>query len=251
MFYSKKLKRFGKIKHCFFSRNGGVSKGIYKSLNCGKGSKDIKSNIENNLKLVSQKMKINSKKFLLMYQTHSKKAIIIDKKNNNLKKFNSDAMITKLKGYTLGVVTADCVPIILYDNKNQIIGCIHAGWKGASTGIIENTVKKFKKIGSNNQIFAAIGPCIGKESYEVKIDFYKKFTKNSKKNKIYFKKKGNHKKFFDLRKYVGDKLKKLGVKIDNVNRDTFKERKNFFSYRRSLILKDKDYGRCISVITLI
>jgi len=250
MFYSKKFKKFNNIKHCFFSRKRGFSKGIYQSLNCGKGSKDNKKNVFRNLSLVSKKMKINQKKLSLMYQTHSNKVIIINKKNKNSKKFNSDALITKMKGFALGVVTADCVPIILYDIRNQIIGCIHAGWKGASSGIIENTVKKFKKLNSKNKIFASIGPCIGEKSYEVDINFYKKFILKSKKNVVYFSKKNKDKKLFNLRKYVNDKLIKLNVKVDHVNHDTFKEKNRFFSYRRSQKLGENDYGRCISVISL-
>ena len=251
MFYSKKFKKFNNIKHCFFSRRGGFSKGIYQSLNCGKGSRDKEKNIYKNLSLVSKKMKINQKRLLLMYQTHSNKVIIVNKKNKNSKKFNSDALITKMKGVTLGVVTADCVPIILYDIKNQIIGCIHAGWKGASSGIIENTIKKFKKLNTNNKIFASVGPCIGKKSYEVDIDFYKKFISKSKKNVVYFAKKNKKKKLFDLRKYVNDKLIRVNVKVNHVKHDTFKEKNRFFSYRRSQKLHEKDYGRCISVISLI
>ena len=250
MFYSKKFKKFPNIKHCFFSRRGGFSKGIYRSLNCGKGSKDNKKNVNRNLSLVSKKMKIHQKKLYLMYQTHSNKVIMINKKNQNSKRFNSDALITKLRGVALGVVTADCVPIILYDIKNQIIGCIHAGWKGASSGIIENTIKKFKKLNSNNKIFASVGPCIGKKSYEVDINFYKEFISKSKKNAVYFVKKNNNKKLFNLRKYVNDKLVRLKVKVDHVNHDTFKERSRFFSYRRSQKLGDNDYGRSISVISL-
>ena len=251
MFYSKKFKKFNNIKHCFFSRRGGFSKGIYQSLNCGKGSRDNKKNIYRNLSLVSKKMKINEKKLSLMYQTHSNKVIIINKKNKNSKKFNSDALITKIKDVALGVVTADYVPIILYDIKNQSIGCIHAGWKGAFTGIIENTIKKFKKLNSKNKIFASIGPCIGQKSYEVDEEFYKRFILRSKKNRVYFLKKNKLKKLFNLRKYVHDKLKKLNVKIDHINHDTFKENSKFFSYRRSRLLQHKDYGRCISVISLI
>ena len=250
MFYSKKFKKFKNIKHCFFSRKGGFSKGIYQSLNCGKGSKDKKKNVYKNLSLVSNKMKISLNRLYLMHQTHSNKVLIINKRNKDLKKFKSDALITKLKGVALGVVTADCVPIILYDVKNQIIACIHAGWKGASSGIIENTFKKFKKINSKNKIFASIGPCIGKKSYEVDIDFYKKFIFKSKKNKKYFLKKNDNKKLFNLRKYVNDKLAKLNVKVDHVNFDTFRQKSRFFSYRRSQKLKEKDYGRCISVISL-
>ena len=195
-------------------------------------------------------MKINQERLALMRQTHSNKVIIINKKNKDSKKFNSDALITKMEGVALGVVTADCVPIILYDIKNKIIGCIHAGWKGASSGIIENTVKKFKKLNSKNKIFASIGPCIGEKSYEVDIDFYKKFILKSKKNVVYFSKKNKDKKLFNLRKYVNDKLIKLNVKVDHVNHDTFKEKNRFFSYRRSQKLGENDYGRCISVISL-
>ena len=251
MFYSKKFKKFKNVNHCFFSRKGGFSKGIYYGLNCGKGSRDNKKTINKNLYLVSKKMKLNQNKLLLMRQTHSNKVIIINKKNKKSKKFISDALVTKMKDFGLGVVTADCVPIILYDIKNQIIGCIHAGWKGASAGIIENTIKKFKKLNSNNKIIASIGPCIGKKSYEVDLNFYKKFILKSKKNTIYFSKKNMNKRLFNLRKYVNDKLIKLNVKVDHVNHDTFRENNRFFSYRRSQKLNEKDYGRCISVISLV
>ena len=251
MFYSKNLKKIKQIKHCFFSRKGGFSKGIYKGLNCGKGSKDNKANVKRNLKFVSKKINVKLDNLKLMYQTHSNKVIVINKNNKKLKNFYSDAIITSIKGYALGVVTADCVPIILYDNKNQSIGCIHAGWKGAFSGIIEKTIKKFKKLNSKNKILASIGPCIGQKSYEVDINFYKKFILRSKRNKIYFLKKNNKKQLFNLRKYVNDKLIRLNVKVDHVNHDTFKEKRNFFSYRRSQKLQEKDYGRCISVISLV
>ena len=251
MFYSKNLKKIKQIKHCFFSRKGGFSKGIYKGLNCGKGSKDNKANVKRNLKFVSKKINVKLDNLKLMYQTHSNKVIVLNKNNKKLKNFYSDAIITSIKGYALGVVTADCVPIILYDNKNQSIGCIHAGWKGAFSGIIEKTIKKFKKLNSKNKILASIGPCIGQKSYEVDINFYKKFILRSKRNKIYFLKKNNKKQLFNLRKYVNDKLIRLNVKVDHVNHDTFKEKRNFFSYRRSQKLQEKDYGRCISVISLV
>ena len=251
MFYSKNLKKINKIRHCFFSKKGGVSKEIYKSLNCGKGSKDNKLKVRRNLKLVSKKIKVKLENLKLMNQTHSNKVLVVNNNNKKFKSFNSDAIITSIKGLALGVVTADCVPIILYDYKSETIGCIHAGWKGAFSGIIENTIKKFRKPNLKNKIFASIGPCIGKKSYEVDFDFYKKFILKSKKNKIYFSIKNDNKKLFDLRKYVNDKLLKLNIKVDHVNHDTFKEKNSFFSYRRSKKLQEKDYGRCISVISLI
>ena len=247
MFYSKKLKKFNEIKHCFFSRKGGYSKGLYKSLNCGKGSKDNKINVIKNLSLVSKKMNINPKNLVLMHQTHSNKVIEINK-NNLRKKIKSDAIISRLNNIALGVVTADCVPILLFDFKNKIVGCIHAGWRGAFSNIIRNTVKKIRKINSDCKIYAAVGPCIGKKNYEVDLKFYKKFILKSKYYNQYFSNKRKNKKLFDLRKFVCDKLKELKVNFENVNYDTFKEENNFFSYRRSTKLKQSDYGRCISVI---
>ncbi len=249
MFYSKKLKKFKKINHCFFSRKNGFSKGIYKGLNCGKGSKDSKKNIKKNLNYVAKKMNVKKEKLILMHQTHSNKVVEI-KKDNYKKNIVSDAMLTKLRGVSLCVLTADCVPIILYDVKNEIVGCIHAGWKGAYSNIIENTIKKFQKINLTNQITASIGPCIGKKNYEVDLKFYKKFIRKSYKYKKYFSKKNKYKKLFNLRRFVSDKLIRLNVKVDHVYRDTFEESNNFFSYRRSRKLHHTDYGRCISAISL-
>ena len=250
MFYSKKLKKFKEIKHCFFSKRNGYSTGIYKSLNCGHGSKDKKKNIQKNLKFVAKKMKVKLENLVLMHQTHSNKVIEI-KKINYKKKIYADAMITKMKGVSLGVLTADCVPIILYDSKNEIVGCIHAGWKGAFKDIIKNTIYKIKKISSTSKIYASVGPCIGLKSYEVDVKFYKKFISKSTKNKIYFSHKNKLKKLFNLRKFVTDKLKNCKVNVDHVNHDTFTEKNKFFSYRRSCKLKQKDYGRCISTIGML
>ena len=250
MYHSKKFRKIKNLKHCFFSRKNGFSKGIYQSLNCGKGSKDKKKFINKNLKFVSLKIGVNIKNLILMNQTHSNKVITINKKNRYLKRINADAIVTNLEEVALGVLTADCVPIILYDNIGKTIGCIHAGWKGASSGIIENTIKSFKKIKRSNKIIACIGPCIGKNSYEVDLNFYKNFLSKSKNNIIYFSKKNKSKKLFNLRKYVSDKLKKLNVKVDNVKFDTFKEKTKFFSFRRSQKLGESDYGRCISVICM-
>jgi YfiH family protein len=250
MFYSKKIKKLGGVLHFFFTRKGGFSKGHYRGLNCGRGSKDNKKNIVKNLKFVSKKMRVKSDKLILMYQTHSNKVLEIRKKN--LKKIiYSDAIVTKINDIALGVVTADCVPILIYDYKNKVVGCIHAGWKGAFTDIIKNTVNKIRKLNSNQKIYACIGPCIGKDSYEVDLKFYKKFIIKSKKNKKYFLNKNEKKKLFNLREFVADKLTDLNVDVDHINLDTFKEKNYFFSYRRSLVQKQKDYGRCISAIRLL
>ena len=249
MFYSNKLIKFKELKHCFFSRKGGFSKGLYKGLNCGRGSRDNKKNVLRNIEFIKKKMKMKSSKLILMHQTHSNKVTKIDKINCK-KGIFSDAIITQMKGIGLGVVTADCVPILLYDHSNGVIGCIHAGWKGAYSGIIEKTIYKIKKLNVKNKIYASVGPCIGKKTYEVDNNFFKKFVKKSKKNRKYFTRKNEYKKLFNLRKFVADKLIRQKVIVDHINRDTFKDKNNFFSYRRSSILKQKDYGRCISVISL-
>ena len=251
MLISNKLKKQKKIKHFFFSRKKGFSKGVYRSLNCGLGSKDSKFRIKKNLNFVSKKLQIKEKNLKLMYQTHSNKVSIITRKNLGKKRFHSDAMITTLKGIGIGVLTADCVPILLYENKKKIVGCIHAGWRGAFLGIIENTIKKISKINPNSNIIACVGPCIGKKNYEIDNKFYKKFITQSKKNRIYFSPGRTNKKLFDLRKFVYEKLKRLNVKIDNLKYDTFQDKNNFFSYRRSKKLKELDFGRNISAIVLI
>ena len=249
MFYSKNLKKLKNINHCFFSKKNGFSKGIYKSLNCGRGSNDKKKYINKNLIFVSNKMGVPKNNLILMHQTHSNKVVEIKKKNYK-KRVKADAMITKMKGIALGVVTADCVPVILYDVKNHIIACVHAGWKGAYLDIIKNTIAKIKKMNSNNLIYACVGPCISQNSYEVDLIFFKKFINISKKNKKYFAYKKKNKKLFDLRKFVTDKLLKYKIKVDQVDRDTFTQKNNFFSYRRSTKLSEKDYGRCISAISM-
>ena len=250
MFYSKRLKKFKNLNHCFFSRRGGYSSGLYKSLNCGKGSRDKRKNISKNLEYVSKKMYVKKKRLILMHQTHSNKVVEINEKNLD-KNIYSDAMITRYKKVALGVLTADCVPILVYDKRNKIIGCIHAGWRGALSGIIKKTIIKIKRKNSRYDIFASVGPCISIKSYEVDLNFYKKFLAKAKKNKKYFKFKNKNKKIFDLREYVNDKLVELNVKVDHINRDTYREKKNFFSYRRSSKLKQNDYGRCISTISMI
>tara|TARA_B100000965_G_scaffold382098_1_gene380189 strand:- start:5883 stop:6644 length:762 start_codon:yes stop_codon:yes gene_type:complete len=251
MFFSKLLTKYKKVNHCFFSRKNGFSKGIYTSLNCGMGSKDRKDHVSKNLEFVCKKLGVKDKKLVLMTQTHSNKVLIVDENNFKLTKFKADAIITKAKGIALGVLTADCVPIILYDQKNNIIASIHAGWRGCISGIIDNTVNKMKELGQDNSILASVGPCIGNQSYEVDEDFCENFKNQSVKNSLFFKSKGNKKLLFDIRAFVNKRLELLGVKdIDNIEMDTFQDPDNFYSYRRSKKLQEPDYGRCISTICL-
>ncbi len=251
MFYSEKLSKFKNINHCFFSRKGGHSKGIYEGLNCGLGSRDNKENVNKNLNLVAKKMSVLPENLILMNQTHSNRVFFLDKKDTKKIRVKSDSLITNIKNLAIGVLTADCIPIILYDEINEMVGCVHAGWKGSISGIIENTLDKFNEINLKNKITACVGPCIGEKSYEVGEDFRNEFLKESKTNDIFFMNGVNDKFYFNLRGYVCDKLKKRGIKnVDNINIDTFKDSDNFFSHRRSQKLGEKDYGRCIATISL-
>ena len=252
MFFSKKLLRFNNLKHCFFSRKNGFSEGIFESLNCGLGSNDKKENVLKNLDLVSKKIGCKKNLLITLNQIHSNQVIYFENTNQVINKLQGDAIVTKIKNIGIATLTADCVPVLLYDPQKKIIGCIHSGWKGALNGIINNTIKKFNELGSNiDDLVVAIGPCIKKENYEVQVDFYKQFIDQSSKNHEFFDKVNNEKYFFDLRNFINKQISNLNVKkIENIEMDTFSESETFYSYRRSRVYKEKDYGRCISVILM-
>ena len=252
MIFSKKLKKFKDIKHGFFNRKGGKSTGIYKSLNCGVGSSDNKKNVLRNLKIVCKKIGCSRKKLVLLHQVHSNKFSFIDEKYNfNNKKIKADALITNLRNVAIGVLTADCVPILIYDRKLKIIAGIHAGWKGVYKDIIYKVIIFLKKKGSNtNNLYAAIGPCIFEKNYEVQKDFKDRFLKKNKKNSIFFKSRKN-KTYFSLNNYVYNHLKEKGIKsTELINKNTFDNKNNFFSARRSIQDNENDYGRNISIIMI-
>jgi len=252
MFFSKKLQKFKNIKHCFFSRKNGFSKGNYESLNCGLGSDDKKENVLKNLEYVSEKIGCKKESLITLNQKHTNEVVCFKSDSDVENKLVGDAIVSKVKNIAISILAADCAPIFFYDPKNKIVGCSHAGWKGALTGIIKNTVKKFNELDSNtNDLIAVIGPCINKKNYKVKIDFFKKFIDQDKRNEIFFEKIENENYVFDLRGYINKEISNLNInKIENIEKDTFYEKDFFYSYRRSLLNKEKDYGRCISVILM-
>ena len=252
MIKSKKLSKFKHVKHGFFNKKGGKSKGIYKSLNCGIGSSDSKKNVRNNLKIVCKKINCSFKKLILLNQIHSNKFYFINKNFKfNKKKLKGDALITNVKNIAIGVLTADCVPILIYDKNLKIISIIHAGWKGAYIGIIEKVVKFLINHGSDSKdLIAIIGPGISQKNYEIQKNFKDKFLKKDKQNKIFFKLIKN-KTYFSLNRYIYYQLKKQSNNnIEIINKDTFDPKNNFFSARRSIHDKENDYGRNISIIMI-
>ena len=227
------------------------SKNIYKSLNCGPGSKDKRSNIKKNLQIVKKKIDAKAKNIFLVSQFHSNKFVYIDEKYKKKKKPKADAIITNQKYLPIGILTADCAPILIYDHKIKMIAAIHAGWRGAFKGIINKVIKFMIKKGCIfENMTAVIGPSISQKNYEVGDDFKRKFIKKNKKNSLFFKS-NKQKLYFDLAKYIHSSLKSINIKhIDILKVDTFDIKNKFFSARRALKLKHNDYGRNISIIML-
>ena len=248
MIKSKKLQKFRNIKHGFFNNIGGVSSGVYKSLNCGIGSHDNKKNVIKNLKIVSKKIGVK-KKIILLHQLHSNKIFFVNKISK--KKIFGDGLITNARHLAIGILTADCAPILFFEPKKNIIAAAHVGWKGAHKKIGEKMINYFKKKGSKlNDIFAIIGPCISQNNYEIKDDFRAKFLKQNPKNRKHFKIIKN-KIYFDLKGYIFKQLKNAGINnIEIIKKNTFNPKNNFFSARRSLKKKIIDYGRNISIIMI-
>ena len=252
MFFSSKLNKFKNLKHCFFSRKNGVSKGYYESLNCGLGSGDKKENVLKNLEFVCNKIGCKKESLITLNQKHTNHVVHFKNENSVENKLNADAIVSEVKNIGIGILTADCAPILFYDPKKKIIGCAHSGWKGALNGIIKNTIKKFNELNSkNNDIIAVVGPCINKKNYEVEIDFFQKFVSLEKNNENFFQKINNQKYIFDLRGFINNEISNLNINnVENIEMDTFSHSNFFYSYRRSRLNREKDYGRCISVILM-
>ena len=239
------IRQVGDFSFCFFNRNGGVSSDSFCSLNCSFNQLDKKENVLQNRKIVKQKFYVN-KEIILVNQVHSNKVVFVDKSFDGSKVY-ADAMITDRKDILLGILTADCAPIVVISKKKFAI--IHAGWKGVFSGIIENTIKELYKRGENikdMQFF--VGPHLKKKSFEIKDDFIQIMRKKTSNYLIYISKRKN-KKFFDFSCMIEDILQKQNVKsIEISNEDTFTNSKKFFSYRFYIKKGIKNCGRQISLV---
>ena len=203
------------------------------------------------MNIVKNKISNNSEKIFLLHQVHSNKYIFINKNYKNRKKIKADAIITNVARLPIGILTADCAPILIYDHQEKMISAIHAGWKGAIKGIVPKVINFMVKKGCKKKdIVAVIGPCISQNSYKVKDDFKSKFIKKNKKNIVFFKKRKNLI-YFDLPNYIKSQLKFLKItNIEMIKIDTFEKKNNFFSARQSQNSNFNDYGRNISLIMI-
>ena len=244
---SEVLKNF---KHGFFKRTGGVSINEFSSLNCKYNSFDSLSKVNENRKLVSNILGIKTSNLITLKQIHSSNVINI-KERIEPEEIEGDAMVTSKEGICLGILTADCAPILFGDFEKKIIGAAHAGWRGLYGGIVENTLENMIQLGAKiKNICVAIGPCIQKNNYEVGIEFYEKFIDKEKTYKKFFLKE-NNKIWFDLPGSISFKLQLLGIKnIQSLNKCTFSEKRSYFSFRRNQKNKLGDCGRMISTIKI-
>ncbi len=248
-----KARNLSGVKHGFFGRVGGISEGKYSSLNVSFNSADNPHNIIKNRKIVSETLGVNSEKVFFLNQKHTNKVVFFDDKTtvNEIRKVEADAFITNKKNTGIGIVTADCAPILAFDSESGFIAAIHAGWKGALTGICENTILKLKKNGVDTKKLAvAIGPCISKKSYEVQDDMVEKFLTIDPSFENSFDR-VDGKIFFDLAGFIKIRFEEMGIyNIEVIDMCTYADEKMFFSNRRTYKMLEKDFGRMASLISL-
>jgi YfiH family protein len=240
------------LRHAFFSRDGGVSGGIYASLNGGIGSNDDPANVAENRRLMAEQIGVTTERFLTLFQVHSPDVVVASAPWDTSSRPRADALVTRTEGLAIGVTAADCGPILFVDPNARVIGAAHAGWKGALTAIIETTVDAMEKLGAERAgIVAAIGPLIRQPSYEVGNEFVERFVVADAENALFFlpaAREGHA--MFDLAGFIRMRLENAGVlMIDDLGVDTYSDER-FFSYRRSVHRKEPDYGRHVHAIVL-
>jgi hypothetical protein len=240
------------LRHAFFTREGGVSGGIYGSLNGGLGSNDDPANVAENRRRMAEQIGVSPVHFLSVYQIHSPDAVVATGPWQGTSRPRADAIVTRTEDLAIGVTAADCGPILFVDPKARVIGAAHAGWKGALTGIVESTVDAMEKLGAERGgIVAAIGPLIRQHSYEVGHEFVERFIEADAENALFFvpaAREGHS--MFDLAGLIRMRLENAGVlMIDDIGADTYSDER-FYSYRRSVHRKEPDYGRHVHAIAL-
>ena len=240
------------LRHAFFTREGGVSGGIYGSLNGGVGSNDDPAHVEENRRRMAEQLGVTPERFLSVWQTHSPDVVVTTGPWQGTTRPLADAIVTRTEGLAIGATAADCGPILLVDPGARVIGAAHAGWKGALTGILESTIETMEKLGAERSgILAAIGPLIRQHSYEVGGEFVERFIDADAENGLFFlpaAREGHS--MFDLAGFIRMRLENAGVLvIDDTGIDTYSDQR-FFSYRRSVHRKEPDYGRHVHAIAL-
>ena len=238
-------------RHGFFTRAGGVSEGIYRGLNVGLGSKDEREKVEENRASVARWFSTTPDRLATVNQVHSPDVVLIDE-NYDGERPQADAMVSATPGMVLGVLSADCGPILFCDPDARVVGAAHAGWKGALYGVLESTIAAMERLGAKREnILASLGPSIGRHNYEVGPEFVERFLAADKEYGRYFtpSQKPGHA-MFDLPGLTTERLKDAGVTAENLDICTYPDEDRFFSYRRTVHRQEPDYGRQISAIMI-
>ena len=239
------------IRHGFFTREGGVSEGIYRGLNTGIGSGDEREKVLENRSLVASRLQVPAQNLATLYQIHSNSVLEIDRPPSG-ERPKSDALVTATPGIAIAVLTADCGPVLFADAENGVIGAAHAGWKGATGGILENTVVAMEALGAKREnIRAVLGPTISQANYEVGPEFVDRLAALDPANDRWLAPSGNEgRAMFDLPGYIVSRLQGFGIAAEWTGECTYADEDRFFSYRRTSHRKEPDYGRQISAICL-
>lgn len=238
-------------RHGFFTRKGGASAGIFSGLNCGLGSSDQNDVVQMNRHMVASYLDIEDDRLATLYQIHSPQVITVDTPPLG-ERPQADAMVTATKGIALGILTADCAPILFYDRASQTIGAAHAGWKGALHGVIGAVIDAMLALGANRQtIHATVGPCISQKSYEVGQEFLETFLAEDRRFGDFFAQGKDTRYQFDLPRFCLHQLRAEEIGQANWSGHcTYTDDARFFSYRRATHKGEPDYGRQISAIVL-
>ena len=241
------------IRHAFFTRAGGVSQGIYESLNSGVGSNDDPANVTENRARMAASLGVAPERFLTAYQIHSPQVVTVEAPWSPSERPKADAIVTRTPGLAIGVSTADCGPVLLADPEARVIGAAHAGWRGALTGVIEATVAAMETLGAKrDRMVAAAGPMIRQPNYEVGQDLLDRFVAVEPSNVRFFIRanRPDHM-MFDLAGYVVSQLRRAEIaQIEDVGLCTYANPAQFYSYRRATHLAEPDYGRHVNAIVL-
>lgn len=242
------------IRHAFFTRSGGISEGIYASLNAGIGSHDDPNNVATNRARMAAALMVAPERLLTPYQIHSAEVAIVDAPWNAAARPHADGLVTSTLGLAIGVSTADCGPVLFADAEAGVIGAAHAGWRGAFSGILEQTLAAMEGCGARRErILAALGPMIRQPNYEVGPEFVARFEASDAANARFFapSPRPAHS-LFDLPGYIAARLARAGVtRIEDVGRCTYASPTQFFSFRRSTHRGEADYGRHVNALALV
>lgn len=242
------------VAHGFFTRRGGVSDGIYASLNCGPGSRDDRTAVTENRRRVAARLGVEASHLVTCHQHHSTDAIVVTEPWTFDAMPKADGLVTATPGIAVAALAADCAPVLFADPEARIVAATHAGWKGALGGVLESTVATMERLGARRgNIRAVLGPCIGPAAYEVGPEFEKAFTDKAQDYSVYFNRPiGRTRSYFDLPAFVLGRLEGMNLgTVESQTRCTYHHEQDLFSYRRTTHRHEPDYGRQISAIVLL